>query len=158
MDRAPVPEPMDIEQGVRDTVTILGHKARSKSVRVALDVASGLPRVEAVGGELNQVWMNLVDNALDAVQPGGSVTVTARAEGPHLIVRVIDDGAGIPSEHASRIFDPFFTTKAPGAGTGLGLEVARSRVRGQGGNIEFDSRPGHTEFRVLLPLPQNRKA
>ena len=153
MDRAPAPEPMDIEQGVRDTLTILSHKARAKSVHVTLHVPAALPRVHAVGGELNQVWMNLVDNALDAVSPGGSVVITAHTAGPHLVVQVIDDGVGIPPEHTSRVFDPFFTTKAPGEGTGLGLEVARTRVRGQGGNIEFSSRPGRTEFRVLLPLP-----
>jgi signal transduction histidine kinase len=153
MDRAPVPEPIDIEQGMRDTLVILGHKARAKSVHVTIDLPPDLPRVHAIGGELNQVWMNLLDNALDAVATGGSVLATARPEGRYLVVRVIDDGAGIPAEHAPRIFDPFFTTKPPGQGTGLGLEVARARVRGHGGEIDFDSRPGRTEFRVSLPLP-----
>jgi signal transduction histidine kinase len=110
--------------------------------------------VHAIGGELNQVWMNLLDNALDAVAPGGSVLATAQPEGRYLVVRVVDDGPGIPPEHAPRVFDPFFTTKPPGEGTGLGLEVARARVRGHGGEIDFDSRPGRTEFRVALPLPE----
>jgi signal transduction histidine kinase len=96
--------------------------------------------------------MNLLDNALDAVDVGGHVTVTAKPEGRWLVVRVIDDGPGIAPEHRSRIFDPFFTTKPPGDGTGLGLEIARARVRGNGGDIEFDSRPARTEFRVSLPL------
>jgi signal transduction histidine kinase len=121
-------------------------------VTVTIDVPADLPEVHAIGGELNQVWMNLLDNALDAVSSGGHVQVTARAEGRDLVVRVIDDGGGIAPEHASRVFDPFFTTKPPGEGTGLGLEIARARVRGHGGDIEFDSRPGRTEFRVRLPL------
>ena len=154
MDRAPIPEPTDIEQGLRDTLAILAYKARKKSVRVTIDLAPGLPRVHALGGELNQVWMNLLDNALDAVAPGGSVVATARPEGRYLVVRVVDDGPGISPEHAPRVFDPFFTTKPPGEGTGLGLEVARARVRGHGGEIDFDSRPGRTEFRVALPLPE----
>jgi signal transduction histidine kinase len=158
MDRAPVPEPMDIEQGLRDTLAILAHKARQKSVGVTVEMAPGLPRLHAIGGELNQVWMNLVDNALDAVAEGGQVLVTARPEGRCIVVRVIDDGPGILPEHRSRIFDPFFTTKAPGEGTGLGLEVARARVRGHGGDIEVDSRPGRTEFRVVLPLRDESRA
>lgn len=152
MDRAPVPEAMDIEQGLRDTLAILGHKARAKSVSVKIDVAPTMPRVHAIGGELNQVWMNLLDNALDAVGLAGHVSVTVKPEGHFAVVRVIDDGPGIAPEHKARIFDPFFTTKQPGEGTGLGLEVARARVRGHGGDIDFESRPGRTEFRVVLPL------
>jgi signal transduction histidine kinase len=153
MDRAPAPEPVDIEQGVRDTLMVLGHKAREKSVSVRVDVAPVLPQVRAIGGELNQVWMNLLDNALDAVDLGGHVAVTVKPEGRWLVVRVIDDGPGIAPEHRARVFDPFFTTKPVGQGTGLGLEIARTRVRGHGGEIQFDSRPGRTEFRVSLPLP-----
>ncbi len=156
MDRAPVPEPIDLEQGLRDTLAILGHKARAKSISVTVDVAADLPRVHAIGGELNQVWMNLIDNALDAAPAGGQMQVTVRTEGPHVVVHVIDDGPGIAPEDAPRIFDPFFTTKAPGAGTGLGLEVARTRVRGHGGAIAFESRPGRTDFRVLLPAMPHR--
>lgn len=156
MDRAPVPEPMDLEQGLRDTLTILGHKARAKAVNVRIDVAPGLPRVTAIGGELNQVWMNLLDNALDAAGLDGNVTVTVKPEGRAIVVRIIDDGPGIEPDIAPRIFDPFFTTKPPGAGTGLGLEIARTRVRGHGGDVEFDSRPGRTEFRVTLPLSDPR--
>jgi signal transduction histidine kinase len=137
---------------LHDTLMVLGYKARSKSVSVRVDLAPGLPEVRAIGGELNQVWMNLLDNALDAVDLGGHVAVTVKPEGHWVVVRVIDDGPGIAPENRSRIFDPFFTTKAPGEGTGLGLEIARTRVRGHGGEIDFDSRPGRTEFRVSLPL------
>ncbi|CAN5878557.1 ATP-binding protein [soil metagenome] len=152
MDRAPVPEPIDVERGLRDTLMVLGHKARDKSVSVKIDVAPGLPRVTAVGGELEQVWMNVLDNALDAVDLGGHVLVTVKPEGHSLIVRIIDDGPGIPLEIQGQVFDPFFTTKAPGEGTGLGLEIARTHLRGRGGDIDFDSRPGRTEFRVSMPL------
>jgi signal transduction histidine kinase len=152
MDRAPVPESIDIEQGLRDTMMILGHKARDKSLSLRIDVAPKLPRVTAIEGELEQVWMNLLDNALDAVDVGGNVSVTAKPEGRSLSVRVVDDGPGIPPEHRGRVFDPFFTTKAPGSGTGLGLEIARSHVRRFGGDIDFDSRPGRTDFRVTLPV------
>ena len=151
MDRAPAPEPVDVEQGLLDTVMVLAHKARDKSVSVKVDVAPDLPTVNAIGGELNQVWMNLLDNALDAVEYGGQVSATVKPEGRFVSVRIIDNGAGIPEENKPRIFDAFFTTKAPGQGTGLGLEVARTRVRGNGGDIEFESRPGRTEFCVRLP-------
>lgn len=154
MDRAPVPEPVDVEQGLRDALLVLGAKAREKSVSVQMSVTPDLPRVDAIGGQLEQVWMNLIDNALDAVDVGGHVTITAHPEGGWLVVRVIDDGTGIAPEHLKRVFDPFFTTKAPGQGTGLGLELARTSVRGHRGDIAFDSRPGRTEFRVSLPLKE----
>jgi len=155
MDRAPAAEPIDVEQGLRDTLMVLGHKARDKSVSLKVEMAPEVPRVVAVGGELEQVWMNVLDNALDAVDLGGHVAVTAKPEGRWLVVRVIDDGPGIPPEHQERVFEPFFTTKAPGKGTGLGLDVARGYLRRHGGDIDFDSRPGRTEFRVTLPLAES---
>lgn len=152
MDRAPVPEPIHVEQGLRDTLMVLGHKARNKSLSLKVEVAPDLPRVRAVGGELEQVWMNVLENAMDAADLGGTVSVTAKPEGHSLVVRIVDDGPGIPLEHRSRIFDPFFTTKAQGEGTGLGLDIARANLERHGGDIDFDSRPGRTEFRVTLPL------
>jgi len=152
MDRAPAPEPIHVEQGLRDALMVLGHKARDKSLSLKIDVAPGLPLVTAVGGELEQVWMNVLDNALDAVDLGGHVSITAKPEGHALVVRVVDDGRGIAPEHQTQVFDPFFTTKSPGEGTGLGLDIARGHLRRWGGDIDFDSRPGRTEFRVTLPL------
>jgi signal transduction histidine kinase len=131
---------------------VLGAKARSKSATVDLDVPSDLPLVRVFGGELNQVWSNLIENALDAIGELGHVDVSARVDGGNVIVRVADDGQGIPDEIKSRIFDPFFTTK-PVGNTGLGLDIARRIVRRHDGQIEFDSRPGQTEFRVILPVP-----
>ena len=157
MDRAPIAEPLDVEQGLRDTLMVLGHKARDKALSLKVDVAPGLPRVVAIGGELEQVWMNILDNALDAVDVGGNVSVTAQPEGRAVVVRIIDDGHGLPEEIQRRIFDPFFTTKAPGKGTGLGLDIARQHLERHGGSMDFESRPGRTEFRVTLPLAEKTR-
>ncbi len=152
MDHAPTPEPVDIRRGIADTFTMLGAKTRAKSVEVSLDLPGDLPRAHAVGAELNQVWMNLIDNALDAVADGGHVNVTALPELDCVVVRIIDDGPGIPREILGRIFDPFFTTKGVGRGTGLGLDVVRRLVQRHDGEVAVDSRPGRTEFQVRLPV------
>lgn len=152
MDLARTPQPIDIRQGIIDTVNMLAAKTREKSVIVTLSLPEDLPRAYAVGAELNQVWMNLIDNALDAVSLNGHVDVTASTELGHVLVRIIDDGHGIPPHIAGQIFDPFFTTKGVGKGTGLGLDLVRRLVKGQDGEIAVDSRPGHTEFHVRLPI------
>jgi len=156
MDRPTIAEPASVGQALADTVTVLAGKARAKSAVVDLDVPADLPLVRTYGGELNQVWSNVIDNALDAVGESGRVTVSGRLDGDSVIVRVIDDGAGISPDIKTRIFDPFFTTKPMGQGTGLGLDIARRIVRRHDGQIEFDSRPGHTEFRVILPAERAR--
>jgi signal transduction histidine kinase len=155
MDRATTPEPVDLRQGLTDTSAILAHKARMKSASLTVDTPENLSAVRGFGGELNQVWMNLIDNALDAVGDGGCVTVSARAEGSSVVVRVTDDGPGIPEEHKRHIFDPFFTTKPVGQGTGMGLDIARRFVESNNGRLDFDSTPGKTEFRVALPMSEN---
>jgi signal transduction histidine kinase len=151
MDRAATTERVDLRQSLADVIAIVATKARRKSVKVDVDLEPALPPVRAVAGELNQVWLNLVDNALDAAPESGHVRITARPQGPAVAVSVVDNGAGIPPEIQGRIFDAFFTTKAVGEGTGLGLEIARRLVQAQGGAIEVESRPGRTEFRVVLP-------
>jgi signal transduction histidine kinase len=151
MDRATVSEPASVAQGVTDTVAVLASKAREKSVSVKLDIPDDLPQVRAFGGELNQVWSNLLENALDAVGPSGQIVVNASREGERVVVRFIDNGPGISPELRSRIFDPFFTTKPMGEGTGLGLDISRRIVHRHDGRIEVDSEPGRTEFRVSLP-------
>ena len=151
MDRATVSEPTSVVQGITDTVAVLSSKAKAKSAMVKIDIADNLPMVRSFGGELNQVWSNLVENALDAIQQGGEVVVSARCENNRVVVRVVDNGPGIPPDVEKKIFDPFFTTKAIGEGTGLGLDISRRIVRTHEGVIEFESRPGRTEFRVLLP-------
>jgi signal transduction histidine kinase len=152
MDHASVAEPVDVAKGLSDTLVVMAAKARAKSASLRADVATDLPRVRGSGGELNQVWANLVDNALDAVADGGKVTVTARAEGESVVVRVLDDGSGIPADVKGKIWDPFFTTKAVGKGTGLGLDIVRRLVDRNDGLIDVESEPGRTEFRVALPV------
>ena len=151
MDQSNSRQPVDIGRGLADTMTILAAKARRKSVSVSVEVEAGLPAVEGFGGELNQVWTNLIDNAIDAAPESGRVEVTACKRDGSVVVRVVDDGPGVPDEMSERIFDPFFTTKPQGQGTGLGLDIARRLVREHEGHVELDSRPGRTEFRVILP-------
>ena len=150
MDQTTMPKPVEVGRGLADTLAVLGGKARQKSVRVTVDVAPDLPRIPGFGGELNQVWANLIDNALDAAK--STVAVRAARRGDAVVVSVVDDGAGLPAELRERIFDPFFTTKPVGHGTGLGLDIARRIVARHRGEIELESRPGNTEFRVVLPI------
>lgn len=150
MDHATVPEAVDVAKGLNDTIAVLASKAKGKSVSLTIDASPDLPRVRAFGGELNQVWANLVDNALDAVSDGGRVIVSAREEGAEVVVRVTDNGPGIPAAIQSRVYDPFFTTKAVGKGTGLGLDIVRRLVDRNEGRIDLESEKGKTEFRVML--------
>jgi len=151
MDQAPEQE-VDVHDGLESTLTILGHKFKRAEVRLERDYDRSLPRISAAGSELNQVWTNLIDNAI-AAAPGGRVRVSTGREDDRLRVEIADDGAGIPPEVRERIFEPFFTTKAVGEGTGLGLDVAwRVVVENHGGQIDVVSAPGDTRFRVLLPL------
>ncbi len=151
MDHAPTPESLDIRQGIMDTLAVLGGKARGKGVDIVLSLADDLPRVVGVGVELNQVWMNLIDNALDAVAPRGRVEVRAAHEMGKVVVRIADNGPGIPREIVGRIFDPFFTTKGVGKGTGMGLDIVRRLLQQHAADISVTSEPGHTEFQVRLP-------
>jgi signal transduction histidine kinase len=144
-------QPIAIGRGLADTITVLRSKARGKQVEIDLHVPDDLPPVEGYGGELNQVWANLVDNAIDAT-PGGHVRLEASTADGRVMVKVIDDGKGIPPEVLSRIFDPFFTTKEIGHGTGLGLDIARRIVHRHRGAIDVNSAPGRTEFCVTLPI------
>lgn len=123
----------------------------AKPVEVSLEFAGGLRRAHAVGAELNQVWINLIDNALDAVATGGHIAVTARGESHRVIVEITDDGPGIPAEILGRIVGPFFTTRGVGHGAGLGFDIVRRLVQRQDGAIDVESRPGQTTFRVVLP-------
>ena len=136
---------------IMDTFTMLGSKTRSKSAHVSTKFADDLSRAYAVGAELNQVWMNLIDNALDAITTGGHVSVSALNEGESIVVTIADDGPGIPTEIQGRIFDPFFTTKPVGEGTGLGLDVVRRLLQQHNGSIALESSPGRTVFQVKLP-------
>ena len=151
MDQAAVAAPLDVARGIHDTVTVLRAKARGKSATVALEIEPDLPKVRGFAGELNQVWANLIDNALDAIPEGGRIEVRAARERERIVVRITDNGSGIPDQIRERIFDPFFTTKPVGLGMGLGLDIVRRLIRHNDGEISVESRPGLTAFRVALP-------
>jgi signal transduction histidine kinase len=153
LDRAPVQD-VDVRETLETTLLILRHRLK-RGVEVRRDYAPELPRAEAYGSELNQVWTNLIVNALDAMGDAGRLELRAHATGDQVVVEVIDDGPGIPPEIRARIFDPFFTTKPPGAGTGLGLHIARNIVVNRHrGRIDIESAPGRTRVRVVLPVRQ----
>ena len=154
MDQATAAGPVDLSQGLGNTVAVLKSKARGKSVAVSIQVEPNLPRIRGFTGELNQIWGNLIDNALDAVPESGRVEVVAGREFGRVVVRIADNGPGIPAEIRDRIFDPFFTTKPAGLGTGLGLDIVRRLVLHNEGEISVESQPGRTEFRVALPIEE----
>ncbi|HKG25120.1 MAG TPA: ATP-binding protein [Thermomicrobiales bacterium] len=150
MDRAAEQE-VDVHDGLENTLTILAH--RLKDVTIRRDFDRSLPPVHALGSGLNQVWTNIIDNAIDAMGGTGTIAISTRRDGDRAVVEIADDGCGIPPEQLSRIFEPFFTTKPQGQGTGLGLDIAwRIVTEEHGGSIEAESTPGKTVFRVSLPL------
>jgi signal transduction histidine kinase len=149
MDRAVVGE-VDVISGLQNTITILGP--RLKGISLLREYEKNLPGILGSGGELNQVWTNLIDNAIDAVDGRGSITIRAYVEGGCVVVEVVDDGRGIPREAQVHVFEPFYTTKDIGAGPGLGLDIVRRIVTGHGGEVFVRSEPGETCFTVRLPL------
>lgn len=151
LDQAPH-QTVDIHDGLESTLSLLGHKLREKQVEIVRDFDPGLPGVEAAGSELNQVWTNLIDNAVDALGPGGRITLRTRRQEERVCVEIGDNGPGIPDELQARIFDAFFTTKPVGQGTGLGLDIAQRIVVRHHGELRLQSQPGDTRFRVLLPV------
>jgi signal transduction histidine kinase len=158
MDRLQAPEAIDVSQGLRDSVALLLHKARKKSVGVTINLDESLPQIRAIGSDLSQVWTNLIDNAIDAAPEAGHVEISARRELQFVVVRVVNDGPGIPPDIRERIFEQFFTTKPVGQGTGLGLPIARQLIHRNDGDIDFVSQPGRTEFRVSLPVASEATA
>jgi signal transduction histidine kinase len=152
MDRATL-QSVDVREGLESTLIMLGHKLRQSHVNVIREYADDLPRIDGYAGELNQVWTNLVDNAIDAMADGGTLTVAACAREGSLVVEIRDTGQGMSPEVAARAFDTFFTTKEVGRGTGLGLDIARRVVSERHhGEIEIDSSDPGTTLRVTLPL------
>jgi len=151
LDQAPV-QPVDIHEDLNNTLIILRHKLK-QGIEVKRDYAPNLPAVEAYGSELNQVWTNIIDNAVDALEGQGVITLRTRLEDDWVAVEIQDNGPGIPEEIKTRIFDAFFTTKPPGKGTGLGLNISYNIVvYKHRGDIRVYSRPGYTCFQILLPL------
>ncbi len=157
MDQAPV-QAVDVREGLNDTLVMLSSKLR-KGIKVDLDFAENLPRIQGYGSELNQVWTNLIDNAISAMGGEGGLELRAYQDNDWIVVEVADNGPGIPIEAQKKIFDPFYTTKAPGEGTGLGLNISHGIVvEKHGGQISVNSKPGATRFTVKLPITDNASA
>ena len=150
LDQAPR-QNVDIHTGLNNTLLVLNRKLKPNII-VKQQYASHLPVVMANGSELNQVWTNIIDNAIDALPDGGAITIRTRVEGAAVVVEIEDNGSGIPEAHLTKVFDPFFTTKPPGKGTGLGLALCYNIVQMHNGQINISSKPGQTSFQVRLPL------
>ena len=156
LDQAPLLE-VDVHEGLESTLVIMQHKLK-RGVNIKRDYAPNLPRIEAYASELNQVWTNIIDNAIDAMDGKGEILLRTYSEDNRVIVEITDNGPGIAEEIQSRIFDPFFTTKPPGKGTGLGLHISHDIVANRHhGQLLLESRPGATKFKVILPLKFKNK-
>jgi signal transduction histidine kinase len=155
MDRGEVLE-LDLHEGVETTLAVLGHRLKHTNIEVVRHYDKQLPKVSVRGSELNQVWTNLLDNAIDALGESGKITISTTREAGGVRVDIADDGSGIAAEIRERVFDSFFTTKEVGRGTGLGLATAhRIVVDRHNGTLRFDSGPEGTVFHVWLPLTQS---
>ena len=152
MDRTNEMQPTNVHKDIDNTLTLLGYKLREKNITVKKKYCDNLPDVPAYIGELNQVWTNLIDNSIFAVEKNGEIDVETSCDNKNLTVRIIDNGSGIPKEIMSRIFDPFFTTKKVGQGTGIGLDLVNRIVKRHNGEIKVSSVPGRTEFAICIPL------
>jgi signal transduction histidine kinase len=154
MDQGQDKQYADIHKGIRNTLTMLGYKFKKGNITLVEDFDETLPPVKSQIGELNQVWTNLIDNALDAMETNkqGILTIKTERDREFVQVTIGDNGTGIPEDIRTRIFDPFFTTKAMGRGTGLGLDVVQRIVNQHNGSIKVKSQPGNTEFIVCFPI------
>jgi signal transduction histidine kinase len=153
MDRAGGREKLAVTTGLDSTLNIFAHALRQKNVRLTRDYAPGLPLIMGQAGSLNQVWTNLIDNALDALpEKGGELTVHVTKQSDFVCVSILDNGSGITSEVLAHMFEPFYTTKPAGEGSGQGLDIARRIVQEHGGRLEATSQPGRTEFTAWLPI------
>jgi signal transduction histidine kinase len=155
LDQAPLLE-VDVHEGLENTLVIMQHKLK-KGVTVKREYSPNLPHIEAYASELNQVWTNIIDNAVDAMHGKGEIKIKTYEEDQRVIVEIADNGPGIPEKIQSRIFEPFFTTKAPGQGTGLGLHISHDIIANRHhGQLLVESKPGETKFRVILPKQINK--
>ena len=154
MDRSNDKQPTDMHAGIRSTLTMLGHKFRANKVKIEEELSPTLPMVPAFPGEVNQVFTNIIDNALDAMEnTGGTLRIFSRQDGNFVKIDITDSGTGIPPEVLQKVFDPFFTTKDIGKGTGLGLDVVRQiMVQRHRGDVKVQSKPGQTTFFLCFPL------
>jgi signal transduction histidine kinase len=154
MDRSNDLQPTNIHEDIENTLTLLGFKLREKNIEVRKKFYANMPDIPAYVGELNQVWTNLIDNAIFALDKQGTLDIVTSRNDNNVMVSIIDNGQGIPKEVMPRIFDPFFTTKKVGEGTGIGLDIVNRIVKHHNGEIKVTSEPARTEFSVCLPLAQ----
>lgn len=152
MDRGTDKEVIELHKVLKSTVTMLNHKAKQKRINIELNIPKDLPEFCGYVSELNQVWTNLLDNAIDAVEEEGKVEVNVEAKNKNLYMFFKDNGKGIPEDVLPKIFDPFFTTKDVGEGTGLGLDVVHKIIEKHGATIDVESKPGSTVFELCFPL------
>ena len=150
MDQAPV-QNVDVVKSLENTLTILNYKLKH-GVTVERDYGAVPLLVNSFGSDLNQVWTNIIDNAIDAMKGKGKLRLRTYSEDDFVVVEIVDDGPGIPEDIQSRIFEPFFTTKKVGEGTGLGLDTVQRIVKKHQGSIQVESKPGQTCFQIWLPL------
>jgi signal transduction histidine kinase len=156
MDQAPEQE-IDIHEGLENTLIMFHHRLKY-GIQVVRQYDRSIPRICAHGGELNQVWTNLIDNAIDAMNGHGELLVRTAAEFGRALVEIQDNGPGIPPEIQDRIFEPFFTTKPVGEGTGLGLDTVYRIMQQHHGEVRVNSQPGKTSFQIRLPFANGREA
>jgi signal transduction histidine kinase len=156
MDQSNELQPANIHTGIENTLTLLGYKLREKNITVKRLFCDNITDIPVFVGEMNQVWTNIIDNAIYAIPQGGELTIETLCDVKNVIVKIIDNGAGIPADILSRIFDPFFTTKKVGDGTGIGLDLVNRIIKHHNGTISVNSKPGRTEFAVSVPVTQNQ--
>jgi len=152
MDNLSERELVDVESGINDTLMMLDSKIKLKNADLILEIKKNLPQVYSNGAALNQIWFNLLDNALDAINKAGRIRIQGDLIMKQIHIKFIDNGPGIPAGMIDKIFDPFYTTKPPGQGTGLGLDLSRRIIRAHKGDIRVSSKNGQTEFCVYLPV------
>ncbi len=157
MDRSGALHCTDIHKDIEDTLILLGYKIREKNITVKKIFCDDMPEVEVYIGELNQVWTNIIDNAIYAVPKDGEIIIETTCDKKNVVIKIADNGMGIPNEILSRIFDPFFTTKKVGEGTGIGLDIVKNVIKRHNGDIKVNSTPGKTEFIINIPVSQNLK-
>lgn len=154
MDRSVVKEPTDVRLGIKNTLTILKYRLKKKNITVSKSCTAQPPMVMAYGGQLNQVWTNVIDNAIDAMEEGGALRIDIYPDRHFVCVDIIDNGPGIPEEYMTRIFEPFFTTKPLGKGTGMGLEIVMRILNRHDAEVKVESKPGETKFKFCFPAVQ----
>jgi signal transduction histidine kinase len=150
MDRPTVQDDVDIHRGLETTLKVLNHKL--KNIKVIRDYDSVLPRITGSGSQINQIWTNLIDNAIDAMRGEGTLHIITRNENQFAMIEITDSGPGIPPHVLPHIFEPFYTTKDVGSGTGLGLDLTYRIINQHSATIDVQSRPGQTRFIVRLPI------